>query len=477
MEKKKNYSLLKIVLIPLLVYLVLTWFIPTGSFSSAEFSKGDVAPLGLYGIFNSLSYNFTVFAQNLILILCIGGFYGVLNKTATYQRIVEFLSKKNKTLLLVLSVLIFSILSSMFGQSLLAFSSYSSLFGETALVFLLLPFFVAVLVKAGYDRVSSMAATIGASLVGMVASIGGNLAIYKNLFKMDSKLFIIYNIVVLAVLSFLLCMFIVIKDKKSKTKNEKAQLPLFESVKGNDKSCVPLAIVLIVSFLLIVIGSYNWYYSCGLNVFNEFHEKIIGIELFKTSIFTKVFGNFSALGYFTIYDVCAVLIISSIIISWLYNIKFNEYIEGFKNGAKEVLIPGIYVILACTVFSQVVKSSSNISLTISNSILKLSSNFNVFTGTLTAIVGSAFYNNFLYFVNSLYGIVSTFDATKLPLILSVFQSTFGVMMFVLPVSVLLIGGLRLLNISYKEWIKYIWIFLLQVFVITIIGNVILSMIV
>ena len=51
------------------------------------------------------------------------------------------------------------------------------------------------------------------------------------------------------------------------------------------------------------------------------------------------------------------------------------------------------------------------------------------------------------------------------------------MMFVLPVSVLLIGGLKYLNVSYKEWIKYIWIFLLQVFVISTIGNIILSMII
>ena len=477
MEKKKNYSLLKIVLIPLLVYLVLTWLIPTGSFSNGSFSKGDITPLGLYGMFNSVAYNFAVFAQNIILIICIGGFYGILNKTATYQKIIETLSKKNKKILLICSVVIFSVLSSLFGQSLLAFSNFSSLFGETALVFFLLPFFVAILVKSGYDKVSSMAATVGASLIGMVASISGNLAIYKNLFKLDSKMLIIYNTIMLVILAFLLCMFIIIKNKKSKTKNEKVLLPLYENAKENKKSCVPLAIVLIISLLIIILGSYNWYYSFDTNVFNELHEKIIGIELFKTSIFSKIFGNFSALGYFTIYDVCAVLIISSIIISWIYSVKFNEFVEGFKNGAKEVLIPGIYIILACTVFSQVVTSSSNISLTISNSILKLSNNFNVATGILTGIIGSAFYNNFLYFVNSLYGAISAFDSSKFPLILNVFQSTYGVMMFVLPVSVLLIGGLKILNISYKDWIKYIWIFLLQVFAISIIGNVILSMLV
>lgn len=464
MDKKKEYSLLKIVLIPLLVYLVLTWFIPTGSFSSGEFVKGEVSSLGLYGLFSAPVYSFAVFAQYIILILCVGGFYGVLNKTGAYQSIVDSISKKNKTCLLIFSVIIFALLS--------------SLFGETMLVFILLPFFISVLCKAGYDKVSSMAATIGSTLIGMVASTSGNLAIYKNYFNLEPKSFILYNIILLIILMFLLCMFIITKDKKEKGRKELIKdIPLYESVRGNKKSVVPLVIVLVISVLLIVLGGYNWFYSYGVKLFTELHEKITGIELFKVSIFPRIFGNFSEIGYFSNYDISAVLVISSVVISWLYSIKFNEFIDSFKKGAKEMLLPGVYVILASIIFAQVVTASGNISITISNSILKLFKDFNVFSGTLAGIAGSFFYNDFLYLMNGLYGIVSTYEVGNMPFILSVFQSTFGVMMFVLPVSVLLIGGLKYLNISYKEWIKYIWKFLLQVFVISVIGNIILSMII
>ena len=464
MDKKKEYSLLKIVLIPLLVYLVLTWFIPTGSFSGGEFVKGEVSSLGLYGLFSAPVYSFAVFAQYIILILCVGGFYGVLNKTGAYQSIVDFISKKNKTCLLIFSVIIFALLS--------------SLFGETMLVFILLPFFISVLCKAGYDKVSSMAATIGSTLIGMVASTSGNLAIYKNYFNLEPKSFILYNIILLIILMFLLCMFIITKDKKEKGRKELIKdIPLYESVRGNKKSVVPLVIVLVISVLLIVLGGYNWFYSYGVKLFTELHEKITGIELFKVSIFPRIFGNFSEIGYFSNYDISAVLVISSVVISWLYSIKFNEFIDSFKKGAKEMLLPGVYVILASIIFAQVVTASGNISITISNSILKLFKDFNVFSGTLAGIAGSFFYNDFLYLMNGLYGIVSTYEVGNMPFILSVFQSTFGVMMFVLPVSVLLIGGLKYLNISYKEWIKYIWKFLLQVFVISVIGNIILSMII
>ena len=108
MEKKKDYSLLKIVLIPLLIYMVLTWFIPTGNFSGGEFVKGEVTSLGIYGLFSAPVYSFAVFAQYLVLILCIGGFYGVLNKTGAYQHLVDSISKKDKVALLIVSVAVIS---------------------------------------------------------------------------------------------------------------------------------------------------------------------------------------------------------------------------------------------------------------------------------------------------------------------------------------------------------------------------------
>ena len=51
------------------------------------------------------------------------------------------------------------------------------------------------------------------------------------------------------------------------------------------------------------------------------------------------------------------------------------------------------------------------------------------------------------------------------------------MMMILPVSMSLIFGLKFLGISYKEWLKFMWKFLVQLFAIIIIGSVILNMIV
>ena len=481
MEKKKNYSLLLIVLIPLLVYMVLTWFIPTGSIASGEFVKGDISALGIYGLFSSPIYSFAILAQNILLILCVGGFYGVLNKTGVYQKIVGFLAKENKKAILIITVIFFALLSSLFGGTMFVRLQESSplLYSGSMLAFILLPFFVTVLMKAGYSKVSSLAATVGATLIGMLASTSGNLQIYKVFqFNLDSKIYTIYNIVMLIILMFLLCMFIITKDKKAGKQSAEKEIPLLEVSKDNKKSSVPLIIILAFVFFLIIVGGYDWSFSYGFKFFTEIHEKIIGIELFNTNIFPWLFGNYSSIGAFTVYDISAILLIASVVIAWVYSVKISDFAESFKNGAKEMLIPGVYIVLASTIFAQAMINNGNtIFITIVNPLLKLFKQFNVFTGTVVGIVGSCFYNDPLYFVSGLYEIISFFDSTKLPLIINVLQSTFGVMMFVLPVSVLLIGGLKYLNVSYKEWIKYIWIFLLQVFAISIIGNVILSMII
>lgn len=475
MKKKKDYLLL-IVLMPLFIYMLLTWFVPAGNFSGGEFVKGEVSSLGLYGLFSAPVTGFTVLAQNVIFLLCVGGFYGVLNKTGVYQNLVDNLAKENKKVLLIVSVMVFALISSLFGGTMFVFSSSSSLFGGVMMTFLLFPLFITVLVKSGYSKVSSIAATVGSTLIGTLASTTGNLGFLKNYLNMEPKAYIIYNIIMLIVLVFLLCMFIIIKDKKEDNKKESIKdIPLYEVSKDNKKSSVPLIIILAVTIILIVMGGYNWDISYGFKGFANFHEWLVERELFGTNIFTRLFGNFSEIGAFSINDVSAIIVIMSLIIAWVYSVK--DSFVSFINGAKEMLLPSIYIVLASVIFTQVLTTNSSIYATIINPIIKISKDFNVFTGTLTGIVGSFFFNDSLYLVNGLYGVISAFDATKLPLIVNVLQSTFGIMMFVLPVSILLVGGLKYLNVSYKEWIKYIWIFMLQAFAISVIGNVILSMII
>jgi uncharacterized ion transporter superfamily protein YfcC len=461
-DEGKNYSLLKIIGATFLLFVVLTWIIPTGSFSGSEFSKGDITPVGLYGLFKTPIYAFSILAQYFILILSVGGFYGVMNKTAVYQRIVDVCSKKSKVVFLIISIITFALITSVFG--------------ETMMVFVLLPFFITVLLKQGNSKLVSLASTIGASLIGMIASISGNLAIYKNYFNLEGNSTIIYNIIMLIVLVFLLVMYLIPKTK-DKVKNSD-NIPLFVEEKKNKKSIVPLSVIMIFTVVLLILGLFNWKYSFGIVVFDDLYTWISGIQLFGTDIFGKIFGEILNIGSFNNYDISVILIIVSLISAWVYNIKFNDFIDSFISGAKEMIVPGIYLVLASIIFSNIVTSSGgNISITISNFVLGLFTNYNIFTGILSGILGSFFYNDYVYFLNGLYSKVSLYDGSDIPVILTVYQSIHGLMMMILPVSMSLVFGLKFLGISYKEWLKFMWKFLVQLFAIIIIGSVILNMIV
>ena len=59
--------------------------------------------------------------------------------------------------------------------------------------------------------------------------------------------------------------------------------------------------------------------------------------------------------------------------------------------------------------------------------------------------------------------ISGYDATTLPIAGLLVQSVYGVAMLIFPTSAVLIAGLSLFNVSYKQWMKYIWKFALIAF--------------
>ena len=92
----KKHDLLKAIGIVFLVYVVLSWIIPGGTFSSGAFTKGTTTPLGLGDIFlyPIASYIYQMFVLSALVVLAIGGLYGVLNKTGVLSSMVECVAKK-----------------------------------------------------------------------------------------------------------------------------------------------------------------------------------------------------------------------------------------------------------------------------------------------------------------------------------------------------------------------------------------------
>ena len=112
-------------------------------------------------------------------------------------------------------------------------------------------------------------------------------------------------------------------------------------------------------------------------------------------------------------------------------------------------------------------------------LLNITKGFNAITTSVVAALGGLFYNDMPYLVNSLADtMISKYTNSALyPLFGLIFQSMHGLVMMIVPTSMILIAGLSYLKVSYKEWFKNIWKILLGLLVITIIAITVLFLIV
>ncbi|MBE6138687.1 MAG: hypothetical protein E7173_02955 [Firmicutes bacterium] len=478
-EKNSKYGLLKVLGITFLIFAGLTMIVPTGYYNGKTFTGGETAPVGLYGLFINPTYSFGIFAQYLVLFLTIGGFYGVLNKTGAYSKLIDGVAKKyenKKTLFLVLTIVLFALLSSIVGSQLA--------------LFIFVPFAIAILMTLGYDKLTALAATVGAILVGIIGSTYGTSVVFKSFMSIDVNKGILFKVIFFAVVTTLYTLFVVKRNKKciqnevivekpkrSKKKKDdvkalekkeevkKVEIPLY-NLKEENKSIIPLAIILGFFAVLILVGMFNWYHTFGVELFNSIHSAIMDFEVGGIKIFAKIFGSLPEIGYFGNYDLTAIILIVTVLIGWVYGNKFDEFVDGFVKGAKEMVLPAIYVMLASVIFAVMVNNSSNISATIVNFLTGMVEGFNVIVLSLIGLVSSFFFNDFPYLVNGIYGVLGSYDAVLTPVITLVLSAMYGIAMMILPVSITLIAGLKYMNISYKEWVKYIWKFLVGILVVT-----------
>lgn len=483
-EKNSKYSLLKVLGISFLIFAVLTWIIPTGTYSGSTYTAGETNPVGLYGLFISPLYSFGIFVQYIVVFLAIGGLYGVMNKTDVYSKLVEGICdkfKNKKTLFLILTMILFIL--------------FSSLVGSQVTLFVFVPLFIAILMTLGYDKITALAATVGAILVGVIGSTYGTGVVFKSFLSMAANNGIIYKIVFLVLVSALYIFFtlgknkltkkeekvVEVKPKRGRKKNvdnvleakedkvKKVDIPLYEvTKKENNKSSIPLIIILVLLALVIFGGMFNWYYTFGLKFFDNIYESIMSLEIGGIAIISKIFGEIPQFGYFGNYDLAAILLIVTALIGWTYSVKFNDLIDSFKDGARKMILPAIYVMFASIIFAVIVNSNGNISLTITNFLLGLTKEFNALIMSIVGLAGSFFYNDYPYLVNSIYGVLANYDASLYPIISIIFNAMYGLAMLILPVSITLIAGLKYMDISYKDWAKYIWKFLLYTFILVII---------
>lgn len=472
---KKN-SVIKAIVITFLIYVLLSWIVPGGTFVGGVLSNKTTSPVGISDI---IFYPFSTFMTSIfaligIVILLIGGLYGVMNKTGAYQNLVEATTNKFKgkeTKFLVISILVFAILA--------------SLTTLTLPLLVLVPFFIAVILSLGYNKMTAMLSTVGAILVGNMGTVFGynygGYSYLKYFFDLKTTESILYKVILFVLLTGVL-LFYVIKtskiakpekksSKKKETVSEEKEILLYKKDEKTKKGFMPLVIVVLVAFVVGMVAMYNW--SGALNVdktiFMTWYENITNVKLNGYPIFANILGTVPPFGQWSNYEFAMLLVILIIVIGFIYNLSVKDTFESVVEGMKEVLYAAVIAVLANILFVVIMTSINNgapvFTNTIYNLLFKMTKGLNAITMSIVSIVGSIGFNDFPYFVNSVYTPVSSLYASNFKEVAYIMQAMHGFTMMLVPTSVGLVVGLQLLGISYKEWLKENWKLLLSLFTI------------
>lgn len=471
--RSKEHNLAKSLFVLAVAGFLISWLFPAGNFQGADYYEYKFVRIGLADIGFQLYYSVYFLLDKIGFLLVLTGVYGVLSRIKGYQRLVGGIASKLNNHPIITSVVISIILF-----------VFTSLFTQTFIVLVFVPFFISILIKMGMDKLTAFAITFGSILAGILGCTYGTdtLAVFNQNFGSDIKLGLNYRFIIAAVSLVLYNFFIVMRvrkinaDMKKNRKNydisndpfavAKYEAPKKKSVKNLILYIVSI-VFLVIGALVLILGYVNWNEIFGIEIFDKFHEWLVGLEAGKEfNIFSYILGaNANALGAFKyIFTGLSVLLIVSILLAFMERMSINEYIEAFYEGMKKMFKPLLFLIGVNMVFTTSYITSSPI-ITIYNWLLNLVEGFNPFITSITAFVASLFQVDFGYVAYSVGGFANAVYTDNLEIVHTIFTSMYGIVQVFMPTSFILVSGLALTKVSYKDWLKYIWLFAVGMIVI------------
>ena len=457
----KRHNLFKVVMICILVAVVLSWILPIVYYSSSSglVDEGTRDQIGIFALMSYIGIAVQYFSHIGIYVLVTGGLYGVLNQLPAYKNVIDKtlkLFKKKEWLFLLIAMLFVAGVSAFAGMYLA--------------IIILFPFIIAVILAMGYDRITAAFATVGSVAAGLI----GSAFAVNNTYGFDSVLQTAPNThlkfkgILFIVAVAIMIVYTILYAKKHKNSKEVDNKALLPEVSGSKKTKGwPILVVMGLVLVILVLGFISWKDAFNITTFEDIHTKVSEFSIFEFPLISKVLGLSNPLGAWSLVEGSVLIVIASYIISFIYKVKFNDYISYFMNGCEKALKGAIlvvltYVVLVATTYVPYV-------LTIVRPILNLTQTLNVFTMSITAFIASVFSVDSYYagtgvlpFVTSIYTSMASEDVTLLAMI---WQSMYGLATLVAPTSVVLLATLSYLNVPYGKWLKNVW----KVFLFMLIG--------
>ncbi len=456
----EKHDLVKLVLIALVITIVLTWIVPSGVYQTGTID-GQLARTGIVDFFLSGMMSVSFFLQQLVFVILVGAFYGVMIRAEGYKKLVEKLSKNLKgreiPFLLITSLLV---------------AGFTSITTNIFVVVLFIPFLIHVLKKMGLDNMTAFVSTFGSMLIGVLGATYGteglisfvNYLTYYSTTNVKVELAVRGGILLLA---FILFNFFNITharkvlSSKNEKKDSENDLFVVEEPKKKTSKAWPMVLGFLVLLIFAILGYVNWAGNFNITIFSEFHAWLMEFEVAEHQIFSYILGtNAAAFGEWQLYHMVIIMGIVLLITAIIYHINFDNLIEGIYDGVKKMMKPVgimllIYMIFVFMYWSPVVP-------TIVSWIA--GENFNPFTSTLAASISSLFHIDFGYTGYAVGNLLATYEGASFNIAYVIYVTINGLVSMFTPTSIVLMLGLSYCDIPYKKWFAYIWKFLLGMLV-------------
>lgn len=467
----KRHDLFKIVGIAILFVALLTWIIPVSQYTGSEMYVGEISRLGIANLFASGIYSLSTVLYQVTFLLVLGGFYGLLSSTTGYKSIVEAIVKKVKG-----KEIPFILITSF------VFAGLASITSDIYQLLVFVPFIITIILNLKMDKITALCTTFGSILIGRLGATYSSYAYsyINSYFSLEFSSEIITKVAIFVLTYILFNFFNLLHTKEVLKKKNKVEISddkfavVLEEKKTKTKSAKkttvkkwPLIAILAFVFVIQILGFIAWNTSFGIDIFDKFHNWLLGIKIGDHAIFSYILGIedigvVKALGTWDLFNLVIILIIASIVVALAYKVSFDELIEKFIEGAKKMsrlvlLLVMIYAIFIITVWNPFVP-------TIVDWIMGLTKNFNIYLASIATFIASVFSIDMDYVAYSLGTFFVNIAKDHNSLMGIIMNSMHGFAGFFAPTSAILMLGLAYLEIPYKEWMKYIWRFLVGLLV-------------
>ncbi|MBR1417112.1 MAG: hypothetical protein IJ572_04770 [Bacilli bacterium] len=524
--KRNNHDTFKVLAIVILVVAVITWFIKTGTWdygsasdAAVTFTQNESAvTTGINELFLSIYYGINYYLVQIVFLVALGIFYGIISKTNGYKAMVKkcaSLFKSREVLFTLITSLIIAILTSFITQPIV--------------VITFIPLIYSIAKELKINKVTAMLMTYGSLAVGLMGLTYGTYGTYYASQNLGIELTsgILYRAIILVVGYLLINIFMVLFNKKN-TNAEIAE-DNFELSESNAKAASwPYFLMFAFLFIITILGYIQFDNIFNNETFANFHnwlttEIVVGEN--QTPIIGQILGNVGAFGTWDPFVISYIFLIIVIIIVFVKKIKKltskdfkkllidlgivivviavcellkftkafefvnfgmlaaaisvtyllirfflnknisvvdDEIIENALSGLKKVIKPIVLITLAYSVFVLCYWSG------ITTNIVNFFNSGNNFSPYLTALGNTI--ADFLHVDVEYTGFVlGQFYAAKYAQhteqILAIMSATSGLVALIAPTSIFMLTGLSLSNMSYKDYFKAIWKFLIALVIV------------